>query len=162
MNIGYISDQCRNHDFEILNQSISEEGALIIRRPNIRTSYPMHGSSQPSVFGEPSAQINCSQSVKMKIWCCQEICQICTTRDICWYRFGYLGRPTVWKILFVFYFLKIKFLLNTRWKNFISDSFHLRTQGKIKFKIRTNVGGILERFMEGTFGRTWLARFHHV
>ena len=60
------------------------------------------------------------------------------------------------------FFLKIRFLLNTRWNNFISESFHLRTQGKIKFQIETNAGGILERFVEGTFGRTWLARFHHV
>ena len=73
-------DQCRNHDFEVLNQSIK---APIIRRPDARTSYPMHGSSQPLVFREYFTQINCSQSVKMKIWCCKEICQIYATRDIC-------------------------------------------------------------------------------
>ena len=63
---------------------------------------------------------------------------------------------------FIFIFLKILFLLNTRWNNSISESFHLNTQGKIKFTIETNVGGILERFVEGTFGRTWLDWFHHV
>ena len=84
-----LSDQCRNHDFKVLNQSINVQGALIIRRPNIRTSYPVHGSSQPLLFREDCRQINCSQSVKMKIWCCKEICQIYATRDICWSRFGY-------------------------------------------------------------------------
>ena len=84
-----LSDQWKNHDFEVLNRSIRVQGALIIRWPNIRTSYPMHRSSQPLVFQEPFKRINCSQSVKMKIWCCKEICQIYATRDICWYRFGY-------------------------------------------------------------------------
>ena len=125
--------------------------------------YPMHGSSQSLVFREDFRQINCSQSVKMKIWCCKKICQIYATRDICWYRFGYLGRPTVWKTnFFEFSFLKIQSLLNSRWNNFISEPFHLQTQEKIKFTIQTNARGILERIVDGTFGRTWLARFRHV
>ena len=78
-----LSDQCRNHDFKVLNQSISVEGTPIIRRPNIKTSYPMHGSSQPLVFWEHFRQINCSQSVKMKICCFKKIWQIYATRDIC-------------------------------------------------------------------------------
>ena len=45
-----LSDQCRNHDFEVLNQSINQQSAPITRRPNIRTSYPIPGSSQPLVF----------------------------------------------------------------------------------------------------------------
>ena len=57
-----LSDQSRNHDFEILNQSINVQGAAIIRRANIRTSYPTHGSSQPLVFRKHFTQINCSQS----------------------------------------------------------------------------------------------------
>ena len=69
-----------------INQST---GAPIIRRPNIRTSYPLHGSFHPLVFQEDFRQINRSQSVEMKIWCYREICQIYATRDICWYRFGY-------------------------------------------------------------------------
>ena len=84
-----LSSQGRNHDLEVLNQSISVQGTQITRRPNIRTSHPMHGSFQPLVFREDFTQINCSQSVKRKIWCCKEICQTYTTRDICWYRFGY-------------------------------------------------------------------------
>ena len=32
-----LSDQCRNHDFEVLNQSINIQGTAIIRRPNINT-----------------------------------------------------------------------------------------------------------------------------
>ena len=67
-----LSDQWRNHHFEGLNQSISVQGAPVIRRPNIRTFYPMHGSSQPLVFREDFRQIHCSQSVKMEIWCCKE------------------------------------------------------------------------------------------
>ena len=122
----------------------------------------MHGSSHPLVFREDFRQINCSQSVKMKICGSKEICLIYATRDICWDRFGYYGRPSLWKRFCFFFFLKIQSLLNTRWNNFISDSFHLLTQEKIKFPIQTNLGGILERFVEGTFGRTWLARFHHV
>ena len=55
-------DQCRNHDFEILNQSISVQCAPITRRPNIRTSYPMPGASHPSVFRVHVRHINCSQS----------------------------------------------------------------------------------------------------
>ena len=78
-----LSYQCRHHLFEVLNQSISVQGAPMIRRPNIRTSYPMHGSSQPLVFREHFTQINCSQSVIIKIWCCKEIWQIYATRDIC-------------------------------------------------------------------------------
>ena len=56
-----LSDQCRNHDFNVVNQSISVNGSAIIRRPNIRQFYPVHGSSQPLVFREPFRQINCSQ-----------------------------------------------------------------------------------------------------
>ena len=41
-----LSDQCRNHHFEVLNQSISVQGVPIIRRLTIRTSFPMHGSPQ--------------------------------------------------------------------------------------------------------------------
>ena len=84
-----LSDQCKNHDFDVLNQSINAQDALIIRRPNIRTSFPMHGSSQALVFREDFRRINCSQSVKMKICCFKEIWQIYATRNICWYRFGY-------------------------------------------------------------------------
>ena len=87
-------DQCKNHDFEVLNQSIRVQGARIIRLPYIRTSYLMHGSSQPLVFREHFAQINCSQSVKMKIRCCKKICQIYTTRDFC----SYKCRRYTWKI----------------------------------------------------------------
>ena len=105
-----LSDQCRNHHFEVLNQSINVQRAAIIRRPNIKTSYPMHGSSQPLVFRKHSTQINCSQSVKMKIWCCKEICQIYGTRDICWYRFEYYGQPTVWKIFLVIIFESLVFI----------------------------------------------------
>ena len=45
-----LSDTCKNHDFEVQSQSIRVEGGPIIRRPNLRTSYPMDGSSQPLVF----------------------------------------------------------------------------------------------------------------
>ena len=31
-----------------------------------------------------------------------------------------------------------------------------------KFRIQKNAGGLLERFVDGTFGRTWLGSFHHV
>ena len=92
-----LSDQCKNHDFKVLNQSIRVQGAPIIRRPNIRTFYPMHGSSQPLVFREHFTQINCSQSVKMKICCSKEIRQIYATRNISWCRFGYLGPASCWK-----------------------------------------------------------------
>ena len=60
----------------------------------------------PLVLREDFSQINCSQSVKMKIWCCKEICQIYATWGICWYRFGYQGWPTVWKIISVFIFFE--------------------------------------------------------
>ena len=80
---GSLSDQCRNYHFELINQSISVQCAGITRRPNIRTSYPMHESSQPLDFREHFRRINCSQSVKMKIRCFKEICQIYATRDIC-------------------------------------------------------------------------------
>ena len=63
--------------------SISVQGAPIIGRPNIRTSSHMLGSSQPLVLREDFTQINCVQSVKVKIWCCKEICQVYATRDIC-------------------------------------------------------------------------------
>ena len=97
-----LSDQCRKHDFNVLNQSIRVQGARIIRWPNIRTSYPLLRSSHPLVFREHFSQINCSQSVRMEICYCKEICQIYATRDICWYRFGFQERPTVWKVFFVF------------------------------------------------------------
>ena len=84
-----LSDQCGNHDFDVLNQSISVQGDPIIRRPNIRTSYSLHGSSQPLVFREHFRHIDCSQSVGIKIWCCKEICQTYATRDISWSRVGY-------------------------------------------------------------------------
>ena len=84
-----LSDQCRNHDFEVLHQSINSQGAAITRRPEISTSYLMRRSSRPLAFRKDFTQINCSQSVKMEIWCCKEICQIYATQDICWYMFGY-------------------------------------------------------------------------
>ena len=44
-----------------------------------------------------------------------------------------LGTANCLKNNFIFlFFLKIYFLLNTCWNNFISDSFHLRTQRKNK------------------------------
>ena len=99
-----LSDQCGDYDFEVLDQSINAQGAPIIRRLYIRTSYHKDGSSQPLVFREHFTQINCSQSAKMKIWRCTEICQIYMTWNICWYRFGYEGQPTVWKMVLVFIF----------------------------------------------------------
>ena len=90
MNLGLtLSDQCRKPDSRVINQSISAQCARMIRRANIETFYPMHGCPQPFVFREHFTQINCSQSVKVKIRCCKEICQIYATRDICWCRFGF-------------------------------------------------------------------------
>ena len=104
-----LSDQCRNHDFEVLNQSISVRNPPISRRPNIRTSYPIHGSSQLSVFREDFRQINCSQSVKMEIWCCKEICQIYATREYLLIQIWILGTTNYLKNIFRYYFLKIHF-----------------------------------------------------
>ena len=123
-------------------------------------SYPMHGSSQPLVFREHCMQINCSQSVEMKIRHCKKICQIYATGDICWYRFGHEGQFKCLKNKFFFENLVfVEYSLKELYFRAISLYIH---KEKIKSTIETNAGGILERFVEGTFGRTWLARFFHV
>ena len=96
------------------------------------TSYPMHGSSQPLVFRHYCKRINCSQSVNMKIWCFKEIWQIYATRDVCWYRFGYSGRPTVWKIILVFWFFENLFSIEYSFKSFYFRVIPFTYKGKNK------------------------------
>ena len=62
---------------------MSVQDVPIIWRADIEMSFSLPGSSEPLVYREDFMQMDCSQSVGMKIWRCEEISQIYATRDIC-------------------------------------------------------------------------------
>ena len=62
---------------------MSVQGVPIIRRADIEMSFSLPGPSEPLVYREDFVQMDCSQSVGLKIWRCEEISQIYATRDIC-------------------------------------------------------------------------------